>query len=247
MCLVAHLQASSSQSVQHFDVPSGKWVTLLRNSPAIRITVNSTHHFKNSETEVPIQSLLSSISSLSSCHIVNPFDGPLSALGQTSPRKSHSNGKMKVFGSASDVVDLSSECDEHVSVGAKTPCPSPRKVGRHVKSPEVGFVGRPSSSSEFPIVSAVEMDIRMRWIDMTEGDGSLQRRFSAVFTCEYKPSTFHKHWAAWRWLHFNGYLRNLNKDDLWKSLLELAPGVRKQTNVGIGTKVESEPVVLYID
>lgn len=217
-------------------------MTILRNSPLLKIVANSVHHFKGCSVSVGIESIVESQVSFSIG----------SSNVHSSPVKVESRPPRIVFGSKGSsgsrtvvshahVVDLSTT-DEEDSVGAITPSPSPKKKKAFRRSPSIPFTpldvkpAVPTILDEFPPVSATEMDERLQWINDNEAVGSLAKRFSTVFSCTYKSSTFHRHWAAWQWLRCNGELSDITSDSPWKSLMEKVP--RKSVASPISKDVE---------
>lgn len=253
--LVAHLGIRDSHSVQHFESSHARWVTILKNSPALKIVADSTHHFKLCTVNASLENLVISspvTASNSSRNTIGP-----------SPAKIVESGDAKVkamvelidggdvFGGGSDggnnaftskVVDLSSLVDDD-EIYLIPPSPTPKR--RQTRSPSIPYISLPSTRFtptqllEFPPAGALAMDIRMRWISDNEGSGSLSKRFSSVFSCSFKSSTFHKHWAAWKWLRENGELENLGKDCLWKTLADKVPyGKDEKRRSGVNSNLE---------
>lgn len=56
--LLSHLQLSDLKSIQHMDPSTGIWVTLLPNSPPIRVRQDSKHHFKEQGASVAVDSIV---------------------------------------------------------------------------------------------------------------------------------------------------------------------------------------------
>lgn len=244
--LIAHLSISDVQSIQHFDSSLGRWITILRNSPPLRIVPKSTHHFKLPSSDVKAENIVlclsdSTILSTASTVSKRESDGRPDVFSGSSIHAMKSKPSAPALSGV--VVDLSDDEIEDADFRPDTPCPSPRKSRSLSFSPPLACLNRPSVSAEFPPALATEMDIRLKWIDRMEGKGSLQKRFSSVFNCEFRASTFHKHWAAWRWLRANGHMDGLVYGCRWKTLVGLTPvGRRKSTQNELSQIVKAEDI-----
>lgn len=252
--LVEHLGIRESQSVQHFDSPHARWVTILKNSPALKIIADSTHHFKLCAVESSLENVVkSSPASLPSSSRDTPHYMKVSPVKVESSAGEDVFGKGGVDGSMKlslNVIDLSSSVDEE-EVRPLSLSPSPKKR----RSPSVPYISLNSKSappealSDFPPIYALPMDIRMRWILDNDELGSLPKRFSSVFSCTYKPSTFHKHWASWRWLRENGELCMLDQTCLWKTLTDKVPSNKEERRSVADNSSDSKPFgeVFHVD
>lgn len=231
-----HLGISKFKSVQHFEPSQAKWVTILRNSPEIKIVAGSVHHFKPSSVDVLFESVVDS-------HLAQTA-GPCST--RSSPVKKEPPGTTDVFSTSGHVVTLPSfsrhivdlsNSDEEEESGLVTPSPSPAKKKTRLRSPSIPYLPLeqappppPARMAEFPSVGAADMDVRLKWILENNDVGALSKRFESVFSCEFKSSTFHKHWSAWKWLRENGDLSNIRSNTLWKNLTDKVP--RKNEDAG---------------
>lgn len=104
---------------------------------------------------------------------------------------------------------------------------TPSKVGRSCfkedGAVDVSNVGsRPCRIPKFPGATLKEVDERFRWINENVSFGSLQTRFSAVYSCAFSSSTFHRHQNAWRWLNAQKTLELKSNDEPWKELSQQA-------------------------
>lgn len=81
---------------------------------------------------------------------------------------------------------------------------------------------RPCRLSKFPGTTLKEVKERLQWISDNAHLGSLQRRFSAVYSCPFQSSTYHRHQNAWRWLQSEGLLEVKSDQESWKELAQTA-------------------------
>lgn len=243
-----HLGIGDTQSVQHFDSSQAKWVTTLRNSPALKIVAHSTHHFKLPAVHVSFGVVVESHLNHTKAQVI---DRPVRVKKEASVSDdvfSFSKSDQDVSSFTAGIVDLCNSDEESESC-LPTPSPTPAKRKNLRRSPSIPFIGieddsyRPSTLSDFPALDAFEMDERFKWISDNEALGPLSKRFSSVFSCEYKSSTFHKHWAYWRWLRDSGELRKVRRGAPWKALIEKVP--RRVDDDDAKTKLE--PSIVFID
>lgn len=85
---------------------------------------------------------------------------------------------------------------------------------------EVGT--RPAKLSSFPARTVGQMASRIEWIALKETSDNVGFRFSRVFSCEFKRSTYYRHRRAWKWLNDNGVLDSAIPSDLWAPLVKAA-------------------------
>lgn len=181
---VRYLKLHDLESIQHFDVGTSTWVTLLKNSPPVIVKEGGTYHFKDVDIVVSISDIV----------------GDRSPIIKTSSRLAKIDGDDDVFNIFSNT-------------------PSKRRRESTIKEElwedlEIG--SRPCKLSKFPGKTVKEVGDRIGWICANDRSGSLEKRFSAVYMCQFHSSTYHRHQNAWKWLLNSGRIHSYSDGTLWR-------------------------------
>lgn len=223
-------------SLQYFDDLHGSWITLLRNSPPIKVVHGSKIHMKLRDVDVDIRELVT--------------DHRQIVIKSDSMEEAESPSKRKVISQdAHEIVDLTLESAIFDTPSSKRTRllkleddSSPlglRSTRRGVVS--VGDV--PVIISQFPARKATDMDARMLWIAENSDIGAIEKRFSMVFSCKYTGTTYHRHQRIWKQLRKSGLLPTTCKESTWRDVSSLLPDGKseKVDKVGSETPPLSRP------
>lgn len=173
--LAKHLGlAENDAAIQHFDTTCSRWVTILSNSPYIRVRAGSVLHLRRPGVPVPLADLVDGTRTMESKPAVKQEVGSIKQEPQTSPTKRKSSF-------LSSVVDLTIEedtSDKRARLNAKgrsmhrnrSRSPSPLVVkSSNPPSSDVGSV--PAKLSRYPARTLGQMHVRLKWINNDDGEG----------------------------------------------------------------------------
>lgn len=206
--LVKYLSINTFTSVNIIDMSIGKWITHLRISPAISVTLNCIVHMKIADAEIEPMDALKAVTAKTG-------KGGKS-MNDKSPKRKHEET------SYADVIDLTRldeagmvkrQRTEYESLEPDSPL-RPRSSNKNVTT--IGAV--PSRLSSFPARTVQEMVSRIEWIVTHDDPITTAARYARVFSCDFKGPTYYKHQSVWRWLKDNGRLSNISGTDLWSPL-----------------------------
>lgn len=205
MDLVKHLSLDAVRSIQYLDKSCSRWITHLRNSPAIFVTKDSILHLKAKDTEVSMlmsPDVKASIKREQSVDLLTPISSP---------------EKRKSF-TAHGAIDLTISSDEESGKrnrldekGASSPL---MRYSRLKGEPEY-IGGVPAKVNRFPAQSIGEMNTRLQWIADNQHKGSTEDMFGRVFNCKYSRSTYYNHRSVWLYLKSRGDLQRYVGSEQW--------------------------------
>lgn len=170
--LVDHLSLNSITCIHFLDRVTGKWITHLRNSPAIIVTKECVLHLKSrdSPNTIPTPDMMPNEQALSSAV----------SDSRTSP------SKRKAL-MAQDVIDLT-EPDDRTEKRYKkevVEASSPLRSFTALESGKYNIGDVPAKLNKFPAMTVGEMSTRFQWIEDNKGAGAIDVRFKSVFTCKF--------------------------------------------------------------
>lgn len=196
-----YLDLKEVHCIQHLDKSASKWITVFRNSPEIPITKDCVLHMKGKDTNVKY--------GLITKGCVTGFEDlhpPVNLDQTTSP------GKRKLH---PILIDLTVSPDEPVLKRSRSydnRLSSPTRKGGNG---DVNIGSIPARLNKFPPYSIEELDNRLQWIADNEQFGTLEKRFTMVFSCKYPGSNYYNHRNLWRTLKERGVIEALNGKDPW--------------------------------
>lgn len=200
------LGLGDKNSVQYFDVKSGKWVTHIPKSPPIPVTRGGSLQLRERGATV------------GQYHMAVEKEADVSvytASQPSSPAKRRNSAKEE---NRDGVIDLTLAMDSPTTKRNKINHRNPRSLSPtpicETENQDIG--SRPARLSAFPARSVGEMDTRFRWInDNGSTGGGNRERFRDVFSCGFISSTFYSHQRAWRWLTDKQRLSSSDPSDSW--------------------------------
>lgn len=185
--LSEHLGLKLLDGVHVFHMPTGSWITILRSSPPLSVTQNSTFHFKPLTVAISVEKIVDyGIPKRENSNLISDCSNDLETKEES----------------------VDGEMSKKHSSGAKT---SPV-----VTVPDSPSVPRPASLSIFPANLAIDMHNRFQWIIGTEAGGCVSERFALVYSCKFVASTYFRHLACWRRLKQSGTFDRISETALWK-------------------------------
>lgn len=197
--LCTHLKFSLMTSIQHLDLTSGVWLSILRSSPPIRVRPDAIVHLKEPTTDVDLDSIIAGFG------VRQRKEVTISKREEISLSRSPSSQTQQVKAVDSGYTERPREISTEDS-------PSPKR-----KMPWTGddIGSRPCRIPRFGKATVGEMSERFEWMHANRTKGTLADRFNAVFAAEFKSSTFHHHHLAWKSLKENGQLTAAMQKDKW--------------------------------
>lgn len=229
--VVRHLRIGDVDCFHIMDIKSGRWITHLKTSPPINVTVEGMIHIKKVDVEVTVNEIIEIIARNQSSRFTH-------ANSTTTP------GERKVGKRVIDLTNFESPMAkkqkvikreiESASAGiatynsASTGSVSPPTASQ-METEGFEIVGsRPAKLSVFPAKTVKEMTSRLNWIVSNKTLGTLDQRFQKVFSCEFKESTYHRHRRAWKHMMNASMLDNKEGTDLWGPLVQVAEVAMKE-------------------
>lgn len=220
--LVKYLTIDTFTSVNVMDLSIGKWITHLRISPPISVTINCIIHMKDVEAEITPKDAVKAIAASTGC-------GGQSTHGKSPKRKQE-------MGSGSDVIDLTRQDEPGLAKKLRTEnsmieLDSPLRY--RSSNNNITVIGAvPTRLSSFPARTVQEMVSRIEWIATNDEPATTAARYARVFSCDFKGPTYYKHQGVWRWLKDHGRLSNLAGTDLWSPLATSTTKLMKEEKGG---------------
>lgn len=229
-----HLEIENVDCVHVMDLEASRWITHLKTSPAINVAWNATVHMKKKESDVPAKDVLETHTG-SKGRLATPADF-FTPAKRKGPREEEDGG----------VIDLTLIRDSPSEKKARltnkeewpqTPTPYSPLTQRFLstsgkegmESDGFEMIGsRPAKLPCFPAKTVHEMTTRLGWIVENKSVGTLEQRFSKVFSCDFKDSTYHRHRKSWKYMLDTGMLSNRPGTDLWGPIVQAAESAMKE-------------------
>lgn len=202
------------------DLSIGKWMTILRISPAISVTVNTNIHMKTVELNLSPKDALMAVTERPKTLSMSP-----TSLKRKFPAD---EGDRIIDLTKSDRGVTEKKTKLHTYIEDPS---SPLRTRSN--NEEVEFVGvMPVRLSSFPARTVGEMVTRIEWIVTQDEPKTTAARFQKVFSCDFKGPTYYKHQGIWKWLKDNGRLSCISGTDLWAPLASTTLAAMKETKEG---------------
>lgn len=224
--VVRHLALDNAHSIQYLDKTSSKWVTLFRTSPGVSVKKDSVIHVKEKDNNLSVSDVLDDTTSIK--------------RDRTTPRiKTESSPEKSISRLGPEVIDLTLHTEGPVEKrmrlredGSASPTKKASNIERRTDRSGISdneMIGyAPAKLSKFPARTVMEMDRRLMWIAREKG--SLEARFSTVFSCKFVASSYHNHRNAWEHLKEVGAIMSAGGDDEWHPLYSRALKEMRETS-----------------